>query len=619
MFRLLGRTKRASDPLHFLAKLGVGLFFVFVFGIATAQSSEPPDHSATLPTRRAPTASRTYSPTASRTPTRTNPIRAPRAPHLMPGQTTMDAYTVALYHFDSTSDMTAIDETGNYTGTFSSGASVSANGLYAGGLYLDRAQQGYVSLGNYGNQPQGTVEMFVDFLHACTQTSDHFTLLSAGSGFGGAQNLWVGVEGFIKFKIFVNGSWEWVDSGINPCRYLIGGNLAPYWAELTPYPTNTWPYETWRMHHLAITWGARGMELWVDGVLHGIGASTTPEANTYAYRCNPQMQLSSWRYPLCATPVLNVSAPYSYKGGLPAYSTMLLGCDVPGNCFNGIIDEVRVSNLQRTFAPSIIPTTTPLPTSTPVAPVGEYSVDGYTASLFHMSDITPGLLKMTKNEVTQTYSARLNGNAIITANGRFNNGIYLDGTLDRDGVPSFLDAGHSDIQGGGAFEIWVNFSSLPNIGTLVNGGGGFQDIVNVATLQLNLVNKGNGTHQLEFRIYDRNISDWRIAGTTVPSATFAGTWHHIAATWGGRGMELWIDGVRAATYPYGGFPAGVEKFLIGSGQSGYNITGTIDEFRVNTIQRTFVPPITPTPSITPTPTNTRPPTPGTYYVPLVER
>ena len=618
MFRSIQRYKLGRSSLHFLFKLGVGLFFVFVFGLATVQSSGTPASWVASPTRSlVPTASRTYSPTPSRTPAATNQVRAPSAPRLIPGQPVLDANTVALYHFDSVSDTAAIDATGNYTGTFNSGSGVTANGLYAGGLNLNRNQNGFVALGNVGTMPQGTIEMFIDFLNACQQTDDYFTILSAGNGFGGSQSMWVGVQGFIKFRLYVNGKWEWVDSGINPCRYLIGGNLASYWAGLTPYPTNTWPYETWRLHHVAITWGPRGMEIWVDGVLHGVGAGPTPEGNTYMYRCNPQMQLISWQYPLCTTPALNITAPYSYRGGLPAYSTMLLGCDVPDFCFNGLIDEVRISDIQRTFTTSIIPTLTPVPTNTPVSPSGAYNLDGYTGNLFHLNDFQAGMPRTVKDEVTQQYTAILRGNSSIVSGGKFDNGLNLLGTLDQDGTPAHVDLGHMTIQANGAIETWVKLTTMPTTGILINGGGGYQDIVRVSRLQLILQDRGNGTHFLTYKMFDPNISDWRNAQAIIPSTLLLNSWHHLVFTWGSRGMELWVDGVIYATYPYTGFPYSTDKFLIGCGQSGFCVAGMFDEFRVSTYQRAFAPPGPPT--VTPTPTNTRPPVPGTYYIPMIER
>lgn len=69
---------------------------------------------------------------------------------------------------------------------------------------------------------------------------------------------------------------------------------------------------------------------------------------------------------------------------------------------------------------------------------------------------------------------------------------------------------------------------------------------------------GDGGHA-ELRIEPDGTVVHRLASTTteveVASAAGAvgtGTWHHLAATFGPRGTELWVDGVRAAADPYDG-------------------------------------------------------------------
>jgi len=609
-------SQRALPPG--LVKCLVALLLIFAFSVAGAQSSESPSYQIASPTHaKTPTASRTYSPTPSRTNVATQ-VRAPAVPRAVPGQLTVDANTIALYHFDSPSDTLAIDATGNYTGTFHNGAANIANGLYSGALYLDRVQQSYVNLGNYGELPQGTIEMYVDFARACTLISNpptptvtgHFTLLSAGNGFGGAQNLWVGVDTGMLFKVYVNGNWQWVDSGINPCRYLVGGNLSIYWQGLTPYPANTWPYETWRMHHVAITWGPRGLEFWVDGILHGVSAGTTPEALTFAYRCNPQMQLTSWLYPVCATPAINNPALYSYRGGLPPYSTMLLGCDTPGNCFLGVIDEVRVSNIQRTFTTSVIPTLTPVPTQTPVAPTGEYAVDGVTSALYHLnSSVMLGLPK-TLDEVSQTYDA-LAGEATIGAGGKFGNALILNGHTGSD-WGTYMDMVSPPIYPTGTLEAWVKLDTMPTLGAIMNGGGVYKSAFNNTRLQLSVYQSG-GNNYLRFGLWIPSTGDWAWAQYMITPTFLTSEWHHIAATWGPRGLELWIDGILRATNPYTGYPVSIDTILVGCDQIGNCIVGRVDEVRVSTLQRTFSQPITPTP------TRTLIPTPGLYHLPFVER
>lgn len=543
------------------------ILVLLVVASATATVSAPQANSMTT-TSRSITLTRTPSPRATATPTRVAATRTstvrPVAPRYVPGQPQVDANTVALYHFDSPHTL-AIDATGSYTGTLHGNATIIDSGLYAGVLNLD-GNGSYVRTGYLGSMPQGTIELFVDFQEACQQ-GWYFTILSAGGEFGSHQTaLVIRQQVGLMFGIYSDGTWHWADSGINACRYL-AGQSGPLW-----------PYETWRFHHVAVTWGPRGMEIWVDGVFHGVGTDADDSIRPYKYKCNPQMQMGDMDgeppnplYPACRTPVMAPTMPAyppgDYTGGLPAYNTLLIGCGTDGSCFKGRIDEVRISNIQRTFHWSVVPTVTPTPTQTPVPITGEYTVDANTLALYHLNAQSGWWLY---DEVTQTWNAGLGNNATIVSGGRFASAALLDGNGDYIQIPKSIPS---------TIEMWINLSNLSDHFALFGGGN------ENGSDQIYLgINKWLGPFVV-FTIYDSDFiphtvnSGWR----PIP-----GCWHHVAASLGSQGLQIWIDGtLRGVEAYYGGPTSSFTRVLVGCSNGLACVQGLIDEVRLSSVQRTF--------------------------------
>jgi hypothetical protein len=490
----------------------------------------------------------------------------------IPGQPIVDANTVALYHFDApTGNNQVIDATGRYTATLNGNATVTSSGLYAGVLQLD-GKGSYVRTGHFDNYDlsQGTLEAYIDFNAACATTAEYFPIISAGGEYGNGQPiLELTVQPGLAFGIFDTDHWVFADSGINPCRYLImGGGGFPF------------PYDDVRFHHVAGTWGPRGVEIWVDGVLHGVG-NTDPNSvyEPYPYKCNPQMQFGVQNRPYnpyaptaCPTPVMYPTMasfpPGEYTGGLPAYSTFLIGCDATGACFNGSIDEVRISNIQRTFTMAVLPTNTPTPSPTPVSILGEYSVDANTLALFHFNPAPSG---ETWEEVSQQYRT-LSGQTIVTPDGHFGSGLYLSGN---DSFVNPTNLGSPIFAG--TVEAWVNFAP--------GSTSPYQQIFAVTPDNSNLVMSFGASYGNLITLLVANNS------VTIPvrPADLAGCWHHLAGTWGPRGLEIWLDGTLSSTNRgfTGGIPGSVISWRIGCDYHGFCVYGRLDEARVSNVQRTF--------------------------------
>jgi hypothetical protein len=494
--------------------------------------------------------------------------------HAVPGQPQVDEHTVALYHFDAPDGNWAIDATGRYTGTLQGNALVTTAGLYAGVLQLDGTGS-YVRLGNLGNLPEGTVEAFVDFSKFCTPESIHSSIITAGSDYGGNGDV-LQLTAAVTFRIYANNRWNEATSGVNPCKYLWGGDNTNNFRLWQPPLEVKFPYETWRFHHLAATWGPRGMEIWLDGVLYGVGVYTDPPPLPYRYHCNPQYYVSSPFYPeRCTTPV--VAPPYppgDYTGGLSPYTTFLIGCNSSAQCFNGSIDEVRISNIQRTFSWTVVPTVTPTPTPTQVAITAEYPVDSKSLALLHLNSLVPCQYSACVWDEVSSQPKPAYGNSV--SNGRFNGafGSKSDGLVIEPGkLPNLPE---------GTLEAWVIFQNSPKpqpIFSVARYANDQQGAISLGTM-------GPGG-KIFMSIFDGTQHRQLVSEDTAEHG--AGCWRHIAGTWGGRGLEIWIDGIRRsvnATYT-GGANASIYNWRVGGDFAGNLMQGVLDEVRVSSVQRTF--------------------------------
>ena len=550
-----------------LCLLGLMLIASVVFSPLLATS---PGTALALAATNSPGKTRSISATPTLSGSRS--IRTAAGARVMAGQTDVDANTVALYHFDTDT----LDASPNLRHGTLYGAAQISSGVYSGALSAD-GNGSYVRVPFGSSLPAmsaGTIEAFVDFAAACNSVP--FSVVSLGSDYGAGNNVAVlKAEPFLVFELRVDGQVYRASSGINTCRYLTSYNQAP-----------GWPYDVWRFHHVAGTWGPRGLEIWVDGVLHGIGnddanASIPP----YPFMCNPQAYLGidpgfgpspNGLYPYaCMTPVMAptmVATPHGdYAGGIPAFDYLLVGCDSTQSCFSGRVDEVRISNIQRNFSYTVDPTSTPTQTLTPVPLSAEYSVDAQTMALFHLNSGTGSIY----DEARGAWFAK--GDATVTDQGRFGS------ALDFRGVSTPAQMGFPGNPGNGTIEAWINVSSVSSALVL-----GAKEYYNSSSESMALRFDASTSGTLGFKIV--GSSDTGTVDSGVAMSRFVGAWHHVAGTWGSRGLEIWIDGNRCAT---GSFTSNlitpVDGFYFGCGVTGNCLPGVIDEVRYSSTQRTFSP------------------------------
>ena len=556
--------------------LSAGFLVLILLGASNpARSSWAADR---LPnsTARTPRQAQVLSPQFALAP---KPVTMPR---VMLTQPQLDANTVALYRFDTQNGNKVVDATGNYAGTLFGNASVVNPGLYGGALWLDgRDGPGsYVRTSIAESLDSGTIEAFVDFYSSCVTASEYWPIFSAGREFGSYQQpkFWLGADPYLKFKVFANNKLYIADTTINPCRYLNGSDQGQNFSNFG-LPV-LWPYETWRFHHIAATWGPRGIELWVDGVLHAVGyyvpdPSSPPDPNPLGYSCSPQQQEQSRWYPYCEVPQPGL-VPGAYGGGLPSNTTFLIGCDPNTTCFKGRIDEVQISKVQRTFDTAIIPPSTPTPSPTPNSMTGEYSVDSYTLALYHLNSMQP-LPWHTVEDATnpQNRQSVWLGNPALVS-GRFNNALALDGN------GSYVLTGPVGNPPNGTVEVWVRFDNMVGPFGLVNVGA---PMGSVGTGPF-LLGVQPQHYTLRFGISDGTNWHWAESGW-MPLAGDS-CWHHIAGTWGAQGLAIWIDGNMRGSDPYTGRIGGdYDPYIFGCDAQGRCVRGTMDEVRVSSVQRTF--------------------------------
>ena len=80
---------------------------------------------------------------------------------------------------------------------------------------------------------------------------------------------------------------------------------------------------------------------------------------------------------------------------------------------------------------------------------------------------------------------------------------------------------------------------------------------------------------------------WHWVSSGVSAQSLVGCWHHVAGTWGPRGMEIWLDGVLRGTDPYNGAPSTYDSYYLGCNAWGKCLPGRIDEVRISSLQRSF--------------------------------
>jgi hypothetical protein len=203
---------------------------------------------------------------------------------------TPDANTLLLEHFDGTTSGSVNGDVSYATGVFGQGVHM-----------IDTAWISY----SLGALPQGTFEFWAKLDDLSNSSGNPPGLF--GSFY---SQFYAGTSYMLVVPVSGSNGEEGQPNG--------GVNIAPFNWNHAPAHSAVITPDRW--HHYALTWGNAGLHLYLDGSL-------------IASNSNPGGQ--------------NLSTGW-WAVGVNGSSAI----GAPGQGFNGIMDELRISNIQRTFEPT---------------------------------------------------------------------------------------------------------------------------------------------------------------------------------------------------------------------------------------------------------------------------
>jgi hypothetical protein len=164
------------------------------------------------------------------------------------------------------------------------------------------------------------------------------------------------------------------------------------------------------------------------------------------------------------------------------------------------------------------------------------------------------------------------GGATRTASGRFGKALTLDGASGMVTVP---DDSTLRLSSGMTLEAWVRPSALSSASSILTkdqtGGFSYSLLANTAA-----------------NVPSANVFTTSALAAAGPASLALGTWTHVAETWDGASVKLFIDGAEVASQPTTGslaVNAGQLK-IGGSSTAGQFFNGLVDEVRVFSRART---------------------------------
>jgi beta-galactosidase len=146
--------------------------------------------------------------------------------------------------------------------------------------------------------------------------------------------------------------------------------------------------------------------------------------------------------------------------------------------------------------------------------------------------------------------------------------------LDFDGVNDYVDCGANtslDITAKVTLSVWVK--------TRDSGNGQYNPFVAKGDTSYGLQHQ-NGNN-IEFCIYDAGA--WPYTWMTGVTSSFNGTWHHVAGTYDGSELKVYVDGLLRGTTAHTGAIA-TSTYAVSMGRNSQQTTryyeGLIDEVRI---------------------------------------
>jgi hypothetical protein len=164
------------------------------------------------------------------------------------------------------------------------------------------------------------------------------------------------------------------------------------------------------------------------------------------------------------------------------------------------------------------------------------------------------------------------GGVTRTTSGRFGSALTLDGASGMVTVP---DDSTLRLASGMTLEAWVRPSALSNVSSILTkdqtSGFSYSLLANTAA-----------------NVPSANVFTTSALAAAGPASLALGTWTHVAETWDGSTVRLYIDGAEVANQPAAGsLAANAGQLKIGgSSTAGQFFNGLVDEVRVFNRART---------------------------------
>ncbi|MCC2545398.1 PKD domain-containing protein [Hymenobacter sp. BT175] len=145
-----------------------------------------------------------------------------------------------------------------------------------------------------------------------------------------------------------------------------------------------------------------------------------------------------------------------------------------------------------------------------------------------------------------------------------------------DGATKYVDAGPINLSGPAlSMECWLKPAAFKTVSPFISSVMGIEDSNNTALIRLG--DAGLAANRLQFVLTIGGM------GRKLNSATSlsANTWYHVAATYDGSAMKLYVNGQLDATLSVSGNAAASGVFTFGRNYDGNRmLSGSLDELRV---------------------------------------
>jgi hypothetical protein len=210
------------------------------------------------------------------------------------------------------------------------------------------------------------------------------------------------------------------------------------------------------------------------------------------------------------------------------------------------------------------------------AAYGQLTADSRTVALWHLDDgvgtvaldASPQGFDFTLSRYPGdgSHSAQL---PAWTAQGCSGGGVQLV-RGDSTSYGSYLDSNHSQSFLANEFTVELMLRTATGNGILFWGG--------FLQLELSLDSEG------KIHAYAGDGNTW--SPVVIPDvAVDDGKWHHIASTYDGANVRVYIDGEPRASQPFTGVLGTISEFLAGGRGQNTFLDGTLDEIRLSDVAR----------------------------------